>query len=144
MAHSGTRLIDAATTLVGWINYNATDPFERTRVSGETVRLTTLLDAANSFVLVASHPGAAAAVTVQLEVAPLLKDGTVGTFVNAGSVAIPAAGGRVETLISGAGLAVAPADAANVTPPAFAFARATLTPSTPDGAYVGLTSTEQL
>lgn len=30
MAHQGNKLIDAATTLVGWVNYNATDPFERT------------------------------------------------------------------------------------------------------------------
>ena len=46
MAHQGNKLINAATTLVGWVNYNATDPFERTRVSAEVVRLTTPLDAA--------------------------------------------------------------------------------------------------
>ncbi|MGB5241390.1 MAG: hypothetical protein WBN80_12215 [Prochlorococcaceae cyanobacterium] len=139
MAHQGNKLIDAATTLVGWVNYNATDPFERTRVSAEVVRLTTPLDAADDFTLLASHPGAAGAVTVVLQLAPLLKDGTVGTWVTAATVAIPAAGGQVEAPIAGGSLAVAPADAANVEQPSFFFARATLTPSTPNGAHVSLT-----
>ncbi len=139
MAHEGNKLIDAATTLVGWVNYSATDPFERTRVSNETVRLTTPLDAADHFSLIASHPGAAAAVTVVLQLAPALKDGTIGTWVTVATVAIPAAGGRVEAPISGDGLVVAPADAANVALPSFIYARATLTPSTPNGAHVSLT-----
>lgn len=139
MAHQGNKLIDAATTLVGWVNYNATDPFERTRISAEVVRLTTPLDAAERFSLLASHPGAAAAVTVVLELAPLLKDGTAGSWVTAATVAIPALGGQVEAPIAGGSLAVAPADAANVELPSFFFARATLTPSTPNGAHVSLT-----
>lgn len=143
MAQMSTPLIDAATALVGWINYNATDPFERTRISGEVVKLTTRLDAASSFMLVASHPGAVGAVTVQLQLAPELKDGTVGTWVTAATVSIPAIGGRVETILSGGSLAVAPADAANVLLPAFAYARANVTPSTPSGCYVGLTATQR-
>ncbi len=139
MAQEGNKLIDAITTLVGWVNYSATDPFERTRVSAEVVRLTTPLDAAADFTLLASHPGAAAAVTVVLALAPLLKDGTIGTWVTAATVAIPAAGGRIEAPISGGNLAVAPADAANVMLPAFYYARATITPSTPNGAHVSLT-----
>ncbi|MCP9826019.1 hypothetical protein [Synechococcus sp. EJ6-Ellesmere] len=140
MAPTGsTKLVDAAATLVGWINYSATDPFERTRVSAEVVRLTTPLDAAHQFTLVASHPGAAGAVTVVLEVAPLLKDGTVGTWVPLTTVAIPAAGGRVEAALSGSNLAPDAGDVANVIAPCFFFARATLTPSTPSGAHVSLT-----
>ena len=38
MTASGNKLIDAVTTLVGWINYSDTDPFVRTRVSAEIVR----------------------------------------------------------------------------------------------------------
>lgn len=140
MAHQGNKLIDAATTLVGWINSSATPhEGERTRTSGEVVRLSTPLDAAQHFSVIASHPGAAAAVTVVVDLAPLLKDGTTGTWVTAATVAIPAAGGQVEAPIAGGSLAVAPADAANVELPAFVFARATLTPSTPNGAHVSLT-----
>jgi hypothetical protein len=96
MTASGNKLIDAVTTLVGWINYSATDPFERTRVSAEIVRLSVPLDTVEHFTLLFSHPGAAAAVTAVLQVAPLLKDGTTGTWVTAATVAIPAAGGQIE------------------------------------------------
>jgi len=137
---TGTRLIDAATVLVGWINYSATDPFERTRVSGEVVKLSTALDAAGYFSLIASHTGATAAITVLLELAPLLEDGTPGSFVEAATAAIPAGGGRIETVISGGSLLPAAADTANVISPAFYFARASLTPETPTGAFVGLTA----
>ncbi|MFO7630846.1 MAG: hypothetical protein R6W06_15315 [Prochlorococcaceae cyanobacterium] len=140
MAQSGNKLIDAATTLVGWINYSATPHQEElTRLSGDAVRISTPLDAAEHFTLLASHPGAAAAVTVLLELAPVLKDGTVGTWVEAATAAIPATGGMVEVPVHGYSLAVAAADAANVALPAFVYARATLSPSTPAGAHVSLT-----
>lgn len=139
MAGMANKLIDAVTTLVGWINYSATDPFERTRVSAEVVKLSTPLDAAQEFTFLAQHPGAAAAVTFELELAPELKDGTIGTWVTVTSVAVPAAGGQVQAGIDGGGLAVDAADAANVSLPAFVYARCTVTPSTPSGAYAGLT-----
>jgi len=139
MTASGNKLIDAVTTLVGWINYSATDPFERTRVSAEIVRLSVPLDTVEHFTLLFSHPGAAAAVTAVLQVAPLLKDGTTGTWVTAATVAIPAAGGQIEATISGGSLVTAAGDLANVVDPCFFFARATLTPSTPAGAHVSLT-----
>lgn len=139
MTASGNKLIDAVTTLVGWINYSATDPFERTRVSAEIVRLSVPLDTTDNFTLLFSHPGAAAAVTAVLQVAPLLKDGTTGTWVTAATVAIPAAGGQIEATISGDALVPAAGDLVNVVDPCFFFARATLTPSTPAGAHVSLT-----
>jgi hypothetical protein len=139
--HAGTPLIDAATTLVGWINYSATDPFERTRVSGEVVRLSTMLDASSHFTLVASHPGHSVAVTVVVELAPVLRDGTMGSWIAAATVAIPAEGGRIETMIGGHGLSVASADLDDVDLPALCFARASVSPATPNGCYVGLTAT---
>ena len=139
MTATGNKLIDAATTLVGWINNSASDPFERTRVSAEIVRLSVPLDSVEHFTLLFSHPGAAAAVTAVLQVAPLLKDGTTGTWVTAATVAIPAAGGQVEATISGDSLVPVAGDLANVVEQCFFFARATLTPSTPTGAHVSLT-----
>jgi len=139
MAAMANKLVDAVTTLVGWINYSATDPFERVRVSAEVVKISTPLDAAGHFTFIAQHPGAAAAVTYLLELAPELMDGTIGTWVTAASVAVPAAGGQVEATISGGALAVDPADAANVKEFSFTYARCTLTPDTPAGAYAGLT-----
>lgn len=139
MAEMANKLIDAATTLVGWINYSSTDPFERVRVSAEVVKLSTPLDAAAQFTFLAQHPGAAAAVTFALELAPELQDGTIGTWVPASSVAVPAAGGQVQAGIAGVDLAVDPADAANVHLPAFIYARCTVSPSVPTGAYAGLT-----
>ena len=56
--------------LVGWINHSATDCYPHSRSSGDGVNLGIDLDAASSFVLVASHPGHSEAVT--LELAPLL------------------------------------------------------------------------
>ena len=139
MTASGNKLIDAVTTLVGWINHSATDPFERTRASAEIVRLSVPLDTVEHFSVLFSHPGAAAAVTAVVAVAPLLKDGTTGTWVTAATVAVPAAGGQVEATISGTSLAPVAGDLANAVKPAFFFARATLTPSTPAGAQVSLT-----
>ena len=93
MAAMANKLIDAVTTLVGWINHSATDPFERVRASAEVVKISTPLDAAGHFTFLAQHPGAAAAVTFLLELAPELKDGTIGTWVTAASVGcrLPAA-----------------------------------------------------
>ena len=113
MTASGNKLIDAATTLVGWINYSATDPFERTRVSAEIVRLSVPLDTTDSFSLLFSHPGAAAAVTAVLQVAPLLKDGTTGTWVTAatGSRTPKSSAWRrtpMGTMCSGSGKRAAP------------------------------------
>jgi hypothetical protein len=90
MTSQSTRLLDAQTVLVGWINHSATDCYEHTRSSGDVVNLGTDLDATSSFVLVASHPGHSAAVTVTLELAPLLPDGTAGSWITAAAVAIPA------------------------------------------------------
>lgn len=75
----GNRLLDAATTLVGWVNYSATDPYCRTLENATTVKLSTPLEAAKAFTFIASHPGAQEAVTFVLEVAPALEDGTVGS-----------------------------------------------------------------
>jgi len=83
MAPLANKRLDALTTLVGWINSTATDPLERTRLSNEVVRLSTPLDAAEQITLVTSHPGAGSPITVVLALAPLLKDGSTGTFVNA-------------------------------------------------------------
>jgi hypothetical protein len=94
------KRLDALTTLVGWINSSATDPLERTRLSNEVVRMSTPLDTAEQVTLVTSHPGASSAITVVLALAPLLKDGSTGTFVNAATVVIPAVGGLIETVIN--------------------------------------------
>ena len=107
MTSQATRLLDAQTVLVGWINHSATDCYEHTRSSGDVVNLGTDLDATSSFVLVASHPGHSGAVTVTLELAPLLADGNAGSWITAAAVAIPAAGGKVEAIISGAALPAA-------------------------------------
>ena len=139
MADMANKLIDAVTTLVGWINYSATDPFERVRVSGEVVKLSTPLDAARTFTFLAQHPGATGPVTYELQLAPELMDGTIGTWVTVSTVAVPSAGGQVQAGIAGGGLAVEPADAANVHLPAFVYARCNVTPLTPTGAYAGLT-----
>ena len=79
MTTQATRLLDAQTVLVGWINHSATDCYEHSRSSGDFINLGTDLDASCSFVLVASHPGHSDAVTVTLELAPLLADGTAGS-----------------------------------------------------------------
>jgi hypothetical protein len=138
-------LIDAATTLVGYTNATADRAVEKIYASGETVKLSTRLDAALSFTMVASHPGNTGSLTIELEVAPELTDGTIGTWVSAATAAIPAAGGRVESYISGQDLAVDAADASSVELPAFCYARATVTTSdaspAPAGTYVGLTAT---
>jgi len=145
------KLLDAATTLVGWVNYSATPhEEERTIAPGATVKLSTPLDAADSFTFVATHPGHSAAVTFTLEVAPELLDGTMGSWVTAGEVAIPAAGGRVEAPMVGAALAVASADEGDVGDFSIYYARvATTVPgaapedppvaATVTGAYAGLT-----
>ena len=133
--------LDAATILVGYTNRSATRGSEKTLLSNETVRLNTKLDAAALFSLICSHPGHSEAVTVTLEFAPLLNDGSTGSFVTAATVSIPAAGGRVETYINGHELTIAPADAPNVTLPCIAFARAVVAPATPAGMIVGLTAT---
>ena len=72
MTSQAPRLLDAQTVLVGWINHSATDCYEHSRSSGDVINLGTDLDASSSFVLVASHPGHSKAVTVTLELAPLL------------------------------------------------------------------------
>ncbi len=56
MTTQATRLLDAQTVLVGWINHSATDCYEHSRSSGDVINLGTDLDASCSFVLVASHP----------------------------------------------------------------------------------------
>ena len=77
---NGNPLIDAETTLVGWTNRSAIRNLERTFLSGEEVLLTTKLDAASRFSVVASNPGsAAAAVEIQVSFAPVLRDGTTGS-----------------------------------------------------------------
>jgi hypothetical protein len=81
MTTQATRLLDAQTVLVGWINHSATDCYEHSRSSGDVINLGTDLDASCSFVLVASHPGHSDAVTVTLELAPLLADGTAGSWI---------------------------------------------------------------
>ncbi|MEY3463247.1 MAG: hypothetical protein RLZZ468_1025, partial [Cyanobacteriota bacterium] len=117
MTSQATRLLDAQTVLVGWINHSATDCYEHTRSSGDVVNLGTDLDATGSFVLVASHPGHSEAVTVTLELAPLLADGNAGNWITAAAVAIPATGGKVEAIISGAALLINPIDNELITPP---------------------------
>ena len=70
-----------------------------------------------------------------------MRHGRMGTFVGVASVAIPAEGGRVEAHINGQDIQLDPADAANADPPALCFARAIVSPSTPEGMTVGLTAT---
>ena len=45
MTSQATRLLDAQTVLVGWINHSATDCYEHIRSSGDVVNLGTDLDA---------------------------------------------------------------------------------------------------
>ena len=137
----GIPLLDAATLLVGWSNRTASRPAEKVFLSGEVVQLSTKLDASSRFSLIAAHPGHSQAVTVLLEVAPRLRDGRMGTFVGVASVAIPAEGGQVEAHIDGQNLQMDPADLPNADPPALCFARAIVSPSTPEGMVVGLTAT---
>ena len=137
----GIPLLDAATLLVGWSNRTASRPAEKVFVSGEVVQLSTKLDASSRFSLIAAHPGHNQAVTVLLEVAPRLRDGRMGTFVPVATVAIPAEGGQVEAHIDGQDLQMDPADLPNADPPALCFARAIVSPSTPEGMVVGLTAT---
>ena len=144
MTTQATRLLDAQTVLVGWINHSATDCYEHIRSSGEIINLGTDLDTSVSFSLVASHPGHSEAVTVSLELAPLLPDGNAGTWINAAAVAIPAAGGKVEAIISGAALLINPADSELITPPCLRLARATVSPGTPMGMTVALTANQGL
>jgi hypothetical protein len=137
----GIPLLDAATLLVGWSNRTASRGTEKVFVSGEVVQLSTKLDASNRFSLIAAHPGHNQAVTVLLEVAPRLRDGQMGTFVAVATVAIPAEGGQVEAHIDGQDLQMDPADLPNADAPALCFARAIVSPSTPEGMVVGLTAT---
>jgi hypothetical protein len=95
-------------------------------------------------VLVASHPGHSEAVTVTIELAPLLDDGSAGTWITASAVAIPAAGGKVEATISGAALLLNPADSELITPPCLRLARAIVSPATPSGMCVALTASAGL
>jgi hypothetical protein len=134
------KLIDAATTLLGWVNYSATPHLEeRTIAAGTAVKLSTPLDAAESFTFVASHPGHTGAVTFTLQFAPELADGSIGTWVTAGSVAVPAEGGHVEAPMSGMGLAIAAADVPNTRPPSIYYARVNASPAPPVGAHASLT-----
>lgn len=134
----GNRLLDAATTLVGWVNHSATEPYCRTLESATSVKLSTPLEAAEAFTFIASHPGAEEAVTFSLEVAPELEDGTVGTWVNVATVAVPAEGGRVEAPISGSSLQADAADAELLAHPTFVYARGQVQPEAVPGAYAGL------
>ncbi|TGG94455.1 MAG: hypothetical protein ERJ67_02780 [Aphanocapsa feldmannii 277cV] len=138
---AGNPLLDAATTLVGMTQRNALRNSERQFSAGEEVRLGTRLDAAARFSLLASHPGHTEAVQVELQLAPLLRDGSSGTYVSAATVALPAEGGRVELCICGEEIGIDPADEALVDLPAVCFAKALVTPSTPAGMNVGLTAT---
>ena len=139
--HNPNPLLDAETVLVGTIQRDATRPFPLNRTSGEVVQLNTKLDAASRFSLLASHPGHSDAVTVVLHLAPQLRDGTMGTFVPVATVAVPAEGGRVEAYISGHDILLDTADVDNADLPALCFAKAVVTPSTPEGMVVGLTAT---
>jgi hypothetical protein len=134
-------LIDAATVLVGWTNHSATRDAEKVFASGEVVKLNTKLDATAQFSLLVSHPGHSDAVTVVLHLAPELRDGTMGTFVPVATVAVPAEGGRVEATISGHDVQIDAADVDNADLPALCFAKAIVTPSTPEALVVGLTAT---
>ena len=134
-------LIDAATVLVGWTNRSATRDTEKLFSSGEVVRLNTKLDATSRFSLLVCHPGHSEAVTVVLQLAPQLRDGTTGTFIPVATVAVPAEGGRVETYISGHDILLDAADLDDAVLPALCYAKALVTPSTPEGMVVGLTAT---
>ena len=134
-------LLDAATVLVGWTNRSATRDTEKVFTSGEVVKLNTKLDAAARFSLLVSHHGHSDAVTVVLHLAPELRDGTMGTFVPVATVAVPAEGGRVEAFLSGRDLQLNAADLADVDLPAVCFAKALVSPATPEGMHVGLTAT---
>ena len=138
---NGNPLLDAETTLVGWTNRSAIRGHEHTFLSGEEVLLNTKLDAASRFSLVASHPGAPAAVEVELLLAPVLRDGTTGSWITAAKVALPAEGGRVEAFLSGHDIQLSATDLADVDLPAVCFAKALVTPATPEGMHVGLTAT---
>ena len=138
---NGNPLIDAETTLVGWTNRSAIRNTEHTFLSGDEVLLNTKLDAASRFSLVASHPGAPAAVEVELLLAPVLRDGTTDSWISAARVALPAEGGRVEAFLSGHDIQIAPADLPNLDLPAVCFAKALVTPTTPAGMHAGLTAT---
>jgi hypothetical protein len=138
---NGNPLLDAETTLVGWTNRSAIRGHEHTFLSGEEVLLNTKLDAASRFSLAASHPGAPAAVEVELLLAPVLRDGTTGSWISAVRVALPAEGGRVEAFLSGHDIQLSAADLADVDLPAVCFAKALVTPATPEGMHVGLTAT---
>ncbi len=144
MTSQATRLLDAQTVLIGWINHSATDCYAHIRSSGDVVNLGTDLDATSAFLLVASHPGHSEAVTVTLELAPLRDDGAAGSWITAAAVAIPAAGGKVEAVISGSGLLLDPADLDSTRPPCIRLARATVSPSTPEGMSVALTASQGL
>jgi hypothetical protein len=138
---NGNPLLDAETTLVGWTNRSAIRGFEYIFISGEEVLLNTKLDAASRFSLVANHAGADAAVEVELQLAPVLRDGSTGNWISAATVAIPAEGGRVEAFLSGRDIQLNTADLADVDLPAVCFAKALVTPATPEGMHVGLTAT---
>jgi hypothetical protein len=138
---NGNPLLDAETTLVGWTNRSAIRGHEHTFLSGEEVLLNTKLDAASRFSLVASHPGAPAAVEVELQLAPVLRDGTTGSWISAVRVALPAEGGREEAFLSGYDIQLSAVDLADVDLPAVCFAKALVTPATPEGMHVGLTAT---
>ena len=138
---NGNPLLDAETTLVGWTNRSAIRNHEHTFLSGEEVLLNTKLDAASRFSLVVSHPGADRPVEVELQLAPVLRDGTTGSWISAATVALPAEGGRVEAFLSGRDLQLNAADLADVDLPAVCFAKALVSPATPEGMHVGLTAT---
>jgi hypothetical protein len=69
---------------------------------------------------------------------------SAGSWITAAAVAIPAAGGKVEAIISGAALLINPADSALITPPCLRLARATVSPATPVGMTVALTANQGL
>ena len=138
---NGNPLLDAETTLVGWTNRSAIRNHEHTFLSGEEVLLNTKLDTASRFSLVVSHPGADSPVEVELLLAPVLRDGTTGSWISAATVALPAEGGRVEAFLSGRDLQLNAADLADVDLPAVCFAKALVPPATPEGMHVGLTAT---
>ena len=138
---NGNPLLDAETTLVGWTNRSAIRNHEHTFLSGEEVLLNTKLDTASRFSLVVSHPGADSPVEVELLLAPVLRDGTTVSWISAATVALPAEGGRVEAFLSGRDLQLNAADLADVDLPAVCFAKALVSPATPEGMHVGLTAT---
>ena len=95
---NGNPLIDAETTLVGWTNRSALRNSERTYLSGEEVMLQTKLDAASRFALVANNPGSEMPIEVKVSFAPLLRDGTIGTWVDGTTVALPVSISKVVRL----------------------------------------------